>query len=80
MLAQLVQDLVHLERRQNGFDQHGGLDRALWDAKLVLRGDEDVVPQPRFEVRLDLRQVKIGAAAARDQFLRVVKHEQRKVE
>ncbi len=42
--------------------------------------DEHIVPQPRLEVALDLRQVKVGAGAARQQFLGVVKEEQREIE
>ena len=33
------------------------------DAELLLRPDEDVVPEPRLEVRLELRQVEEAAAA-----------------
>ena len=50
------------------------------DAELVLRHHEDVVPQPRLEVAFELRQVEVRAAAARDQFLRVVEEVQPEVE
>ena len=80
MLAQLVKNLVHLECRQNGFDQDRRADRALRNAKLVLRQLEDVVPKARFEVALHFRQIKIRAAAARDQFLGVVKKEEAEIE
>jgi hypothetical protein len=80
VLAQLVQDLVHLEGGQDGLDQHGGLDRALRQAQLVLRHHEDVVPQARLEVRFHLRQVEIRAGAARQLFLGVVEHEQGEIE
>ena len=36
VLAQLVQDLVHLERREHRLDERGGLDRALRDSQLAL--------------------------------------------
>ena len=36
VFAQLVENLVHFERRQDRFKQHGRLDRAARDAKLVL--------------------------------------------
>ena len=67
MIAQLVQDLVHLERGGDGLDQHRRLDRAARDAELLLREDEHVVPQPRLEMALELRQVEIGPGAAREQ-------------
>ena len=80
MLAQLVQDLVHLERREDGLDQHGRLDRASRDAEPLLREQEDVVPQPRLEMALELRQVEIRPGAARDQLLGVVEDVQAEVE
>ena len=80
VLAQLVEDLVHLERGEHRLDQHRGLDRALRDAELALRGDEDVVPQPRFEVALHLGQVEIGAGVAGEQRLRVVEEVEREIE
>jgi len=52
VLTQLVQDLVHLERGQDRLDQDGGLDAPLRDTKLLLRGDEDVIPEARLEMRL----------------------------
>ena len=67
MLAQLVEDLVHLERGEDRLDQHGGLDRAARDAEVVLRHHEDVVPQARLEMALELRQVEVRARAAREQ-------------
>src|SRR6202012_1065550 len=80
VFAQLVQDLVHLEGGVDGLDQHGRLDRALRQAQLVLRAHEDVVPQARLEMALQLGQVEEWAVAARDLFLRVVEQEQAEVE
>ena len=80
VVAQLPQDLVHLEGREQRLDQHRGADRALRHAQLVLRATEDVVPQPRLEVRLHLRQVEVRPAAAREQLLRVVEEVQREIE
>ena len=59
VLAQLVQDLVHLERRRQRLDQHRRLDRPARDPERLLREAEHVVPQPRLEVRLHLRQVEV---------------------
>ncbi len=80
MLAQFVEDLLHLVGRDDRLDQHRGLDRAAWQAERVLRGDEDVVPQARLEMALHLRQVEVRAAAALDELVRVVRHEHREVE
>src|SRR3990167_9749865 len=80
MLPELEQYFVHLEGGEHGFDERGGLDRAAGNAELVLRGDEDLVPQPRLEVRLHLRQVEIRPGAARDELPRVVKEVEREIE
>jgi len=80
VVAQFVQDLFHLEGGEDGFDQHGGLDRALRNADVVLRHHEDVVPQAGFEVRLHLGQVEEGAGATGNLLLGVVKEDQAEVE
>ena len=45
VVAQLVQDRVHLEGRGHRLDQHGGLDRAAVQAERVLGDQEGVAPQ-----------------------------------
>ena len=77
--AHLVQDLVHLERGKYRLDQHGRLDRALLHAELLLGGDEDVVPQARFQMPLQFRQIKIRAGTGTCQRLVVVGEEDRKI-
>ncbi len=67
VVAQLVQDLVHLERGPQRLDQHRDLDRLLRNLQRVLRVVEDRVPQPRLEVRLHLRQVEVRAGAVLEQ-------------
>jgi hypothetical protein len=47
VVAQLVQDLVHLERRRQRLDQHGRPDAATLDARRLLRPLEHAVPYPR---------------------------------
>ena len=54
VLAQLVQDLVHLERGEDRLDQDGRPDRAARDPERDLGVDEDLVPEPRLVVRLEL--------------------------
>ena len=80
MVAQLAQDLVHLERGEDRLDQHRRLDRAARDAELSARSSEHVVPQPRLEVALHLGQIEVRARAARHQRLRVVEEVQAEVE
>ncbi len=50
VVAQLVEDLVHLEGRGDRLDQDGGADRAARYAEVLLRSGEHLVPQPRLEV------------------------------
>ena len=66
VLAQLVEDLVHLERGGERLDEDRRLDGAAREAERVLRADEDVVPEARLEVALQLRQVEERPGAARD--------------
>ena len=65
VLAQLVEDLVHLEGGEDRLDQDGRLDRPVLDAEALLRPGEDVVPEPRLEVRLELREVEVAPVARR---------------
>ena len=80
MIAQLIQDLVHLEGGQDGFDQDGGANGAPRDAQLILSQVEDVVPQARLEVALELGQVEIRSAALFEQPLGVMKEVEAKIE
>ena len=80
VLAQFVQDLVHLEGRQDGLDQHRALDGAAWHAQAVFSEVEHVVPQPRFQVRFHLGQVEVRPAAPRQQLFGVVEEVQPEVE
>jgi hypothetical protein len=52
VVLELVQDLFHLEGREDRLDQHSHLDRLRRDAELRLRVLENVGPEPRFEVAL----------------------------
>ena len=67
VLAQLVEDLLHLEGGRDGLDQHGGAHGAGIDAERRLGVAEHVVPEPGFEVALHLGQVEVRTAAALDQ-------------
>jgi len=59
--AELVEDLVHLEGGEDGFDEDGGADGALGDVEELLGADEDVIPEAGFEVRLELGEIEVGA-------------------
>ena len=61
MLAQLIEDLIHLKGGGQRFDEHGRLDGAERQSKRALRMNEDIVPQPRFQMAFHLGQVEIGA-------------------
>jgi hypothetical protein len=50
VLAQLVEDLLHLERRGQRLDEHRGADGAPRDANELLGADEDIVPESGLEV------------------------------
>src|SRR4029079_15888840 len=72
VVAELVEDLVHLERRGKCLDQNGSLDRPLRDPELLLPAGEDVVPESRLAMALELRQIEVRSTAAIDAQLGVV--------
>jgi hypothetical protein len=80
VLAQLVEDLVHLEGGGHGLDEDGRAHGPALEAERLLGVDEDVVPEPRLQVALRLRQVEVRPGAAFEQALRVVEREQPEVE
>ena len=71
VLAQLVEDLVHLERGEDRLDEDGRLDRPARNPEPVLREAEDVVPEARLEVALELREVEVRPRPALEQPLGV---------
>ena len=71
MLAQLVEDLLHLERGGQRLDEHGRLDRPVVEAELALGEGEDLGPQARLEVGLHLGQVEVRPRALLQQPLGV---------
>ncbi len=79
VVPELVEDLVHLEDRHDGLDQDGRLDGADRQTQVVLGMDEDVVPEPRLQMVLQLGQVVVGAGAAGDQRLGVVEEMQAEI-
>ena len=67
VVAQLPEDLVHLERGRERLDEAGRLDRATREAEPLLAGAEHLVPEPRLEVALELRAVEVRPAALREE-------------
>ena len=71
VLAELVEDLLHLEGGEDRLDEDGRLDRAARNSDPILCEAEDVVPQPRLEVALELREVEVRPRSALEQTLGV---------
>ena len=79
MIAELVNDLVHLKSSQDGLDQNGASDGASRHANVVLGKVKDVVPESRFKMRFHLGQVEVRACASLDEFAGVREKVQTKV-
>ncbi len=80
MVAQLPEDLVHLEGCEDRLDEDRRADRPGRELQLLLRGAEDVVPEPRLQMALHLGKVEVGPGPAREQAARVVKEVKTEVE
>jgi hypothetical protein len=80
VVAQLEEDLLHLERRGQRLDEHRGADGALGEPERVLAPDEDLVPQAGLEVVLELRQVEVRRRAPVEQPPGRVEREQPEVD
>ena len=80
VVAELVEDLVHLERREDRLDQDRGADRSAFDPEPVLRPPEDVVPQARLEMALELREVEVRTGASLELLAGVVEEREPEVE
>ena len=80
VVAQFVEDLVHLEGGRQGLDQHRRLDRSVRDVERGLGVGEDVGPEARLQMALHLRQVEVGAGAGVDLRLGVVEEVEAEVE
>src|SRR5215472_11741648 len=80
MVPQLVENLVHFERRRDRLDQDGRADRAAGNAQPVLGQVEGVVPEPRLLVALVLGQVEVRALALVELAPGAVREVQREVE
>ena len=80
VVAQLVDDLVHLKGGEDRLDEDGAADGAARHADVVLAQVERVVPQTGLEVALHLGEVEVGAEAAALGLEGVVEEVETKVE
>src|SRR5699024_3212475 len=80
VLAEFVEDLLHLERRTDRLDQHRRTDGATRHPQLVLRETEDVVPQPGLEVALELGKIKVRPGSPCDQLPCIVEEVQSEID
>ncbi len=65
VVAQLPEDLVHLEGGEDHLDQQRRLDRLRREAEARLGVPEHLGPEPCLEMALGLRQVEVRAGAVR---------------
>ena len=79
MRAQFVKYFRHLKCRQNIFNQHRGADGSHRQPQQLLRKHKHIVPQARLQMALQLGNVKVRAALARQQLVRIVKEVQAKI-
>ena len=80
MIAELVEDRVHLERRENRLDQDGALDRPVRQPELALGDRERARPQTRLEMRLELREVEVRPRSPCELLLCVVEDDETEIE
>src|SRR6266851_7034874 len=80
VIAQLVEDLFHLERGKDRLDEYGGTDRSPRNAEGILREIENVVPQARLEVALELGEIEVRPTPLADQARGIVKEIEAEIE
>ncbi|CAM3894148.1 hypothetical protein ALPO108162_11550 [Alicyclobacillus pomorum] len=79
VISQFIEDFVHFKRREDGLNQHGGFDGAVWDVQSPLGIREHIIPKARFQVTLHFRQVKVRPGSVLKQLFGVVEDVERKV-
>ncbi len=72
VLAELVEDLVHLERGEDRLDEDRRPDRSTRDPERLLGVEEDVVPEAGLGAAFELRQVEVRPRSASEELRRVV--------
>lgn len=72
MISQLEENLFHLERGRECFNENSRTDGVQWETNVRLGEDEDVVPQACLKVMLHLGEVEIGTTTAFDELLGIM--------
>ena len=80
VVAEFVDDLIHLKSSSDGLDQNGTTDGSAGNTNVVLGQVEDIVPQTSLQVRFHLGQVEVRTEPAGHQLPGVVVEVQTKVE
>lgn len=80
VIPQFEEDLFHLERSRECFDQNGSPDGVVGNSEIGLREEEDVVPETGLKVVFHLWKVEIGTGAALDEFMGIVVKVEREIE
>src|ERR1043166_2496204 len=80
VLAQFIEDFVHLESGQDMLDEHRRFDAALGNFQEFLGAHEDVVPQAGFQKVLELWEIEIDARAMVQAVADVVKEVEGEIE
>ena len=80
VVSEFEDDLVHLERGEDGLDEDCASDAASWDGNEILGEVKNVVPKTGLKVRLHLWEVEVGAVSTLDELLGVVEEVETEVE
>ena len=72
--------LIHLKRSSNRFNQNSTPDCSPPHANIVLRQIEHIIPQPRLEMTLHLRQIEVRASPSLDKLFGIVEEVQPEIE
>lgn len=80
MLLQLIQNLLHLERRRQSLNQYCRPNHTLLHPQVTCRKGEDIIPKTSFEMVFHLREVEIRSRTSGDEFAGVVEKVKTKIE
>src|SRR2546422_1544411 len=78
--TKFMQNFVHFERCQNVFNEDGCPDRPPGNSQLILRHQENIIPEPCFRMALKLREINIRTRSAFQQLSRIVIKEDPEIE
>src|SRR5439155_932774 len=80
VIAQLIEDLVHLEGGQDRLYQHRAFDRPTAQIEGVFRECKHVVPKSGFQMALQFRKVEVGTGPLGQQAAGIMKNVEPEVE